>query len=114
MIAVASEKVDVYRGTTVNAYGDEVSVQPTDDGATPIATDVLLSVAEQRKTVRDEASGQIRTIRTLVGRVPNQTDVQRSDLLYNGTTVWLVEEITVPSNPVLPDLDLRLDLSRVT
>lgn len=109
MQAVANTKVDILRGTTTDAWGDE---QDTD---TVVHSNVPASLTEQsrRVTTRDDPTPRI--VRYAVARVPAGTDVTDQDRVRDQRTgaVYIVDAVSGMDNPALR-VDRRLDLRRTT
>lgn len=109
MQAIATTRLDVLRGTTTDAYGDE---QDTD---TVVATGIPASLTEQsrRVTTRDDPTPRI--IRTITARVPAGSDIRDQDRVRDQRTgaVYIVDAPSTMANPTLA-VDLRLDLRRTT
>lgn len=109
MLAVATTRLTVLRGTTTDAYGDD---QDTD---TAVATGVIASLTEQsrRVTTRDDPTPRI--VRYAVARVTSGTDITDQDRVRDERTgaVYIVEAVSSMANPAVA-ADLRLDLRRTT
>ncbi|MER5750624.1 hypothetical protein [Streptomyces sp. NPDC002088] len=109
MLAVATTRLTVLRGTTTDAYGDE---QDTD---TPHLTGITASLTEQsrRITTRDDPTPRI--VRYAVARVTAGTDITDQDRVRDERTgaVYIVEAVSSMANPAVA-ADLRLDLRRTT
>lgn len=109
MLAVATTRLTVLRGTTTDAYGDE---QDTD---TAVATSIPASLTEQsrRVTTRDDPTPRI--VRYAVARVTAGTDIQDQDRVRDERTgaTYIVDAVSSMANPAAA-ADLRLDLRRTT
>lgn len=109
MIARATTRLTVLRGTTLDAYGDEA------DTDTAVATGIIASLVEQtrRVTTRDDPTPRI--VRYAVGRVTAGTDITDQDRIRDETTgaVYIVEAVS-SMNSAAVAADLRLDLRRTT
>ena len=105
---LATHRVTVLTGATVDEYGDPV------DGTTVVATDVPMSIVESTRRTMDYAFGTPRTVRITVGRAPYGTPVGQGDRVADtlSPAVWLVDGVTQQTSPVLTP-DLVLDLRRV-
>jgi hypothetical protein len=109
VLAVATTRLTVLRGTTTDAYGDE---QDTD---TPVHTGIPAALTEQsrRVTTRDDPTPRI--VRYAVARVTAGTDIQDQDRVRDERTgaVYIVDAVSSMANPAAA-ADLRLDLRRTT
>jgi hypothetical protein len=109
VLAVATTRLTVLRGTTTDAYGDE---QDTD---TAVATSIPASLTEQsrRVTTRDDPTPRI--VRYAVARVTAGTDIQDQDRVRDERTgaTYIVDAVSSMANPAAA-ADLRLDLRRTT
>jgi Mg-chelatase subunit ChlD len=109
VLAVATTRLTVLRGTTTDAYGDE---QDTD---TAVATSIPASLTEQsrRVTTRDDPTPRI--VRYAVARVTAGTDIRDQDRVRDERTgaVYIVDAVSSMANPAAA-ADLRLDLRRTT
>lgn len=106
---LATHVVDVLTGTTtVDDYGDAA------DGTTVAATNVPVSILERARRVTRHDDVTPRTVRLLAGRAPAGTPVMQGSRLRDvaSTAVWVVDGVTQPANPVLPQ-DLQLELRRI-
>lgn len=109
MQAIATTRLTVLRGTTVDAYGDE---QDTD---TAVAVSVPASLTEQSRRVTTRDDPVPRIIRYTIARVSAGTDIRDQDRVRDERTgvVYIVDAPSSMANPVLA-VDLRLDLRRTT
>lgn len=109
MIATATTSISVLRGTSVDAFNDEV------DTNTVAASGIPASLVEQtrRVTTRDDPTPRI--IRYAVGRVTAGTDVTDQDRIRDERTgaTYIVEAVS-SMNSAAVAADLRLDLRRTT
>lgn len=109
MQAIATTRLTVLRGTTTDAFGDEV------DTNAPVATGIPASLTEQtrRVTTRDDPTPRI--VRSAIARVAPGTDVTDQDRVRDERTgaVYIVDAVSSMSSPALA-VDLRLDLRRTT
>lgn len=108
MYALASTTCSVIRGTTTNAWGDQV-----DDviNATVIATGVPVSLAVTNTNTSDPTTQQIRIVRSISGAIQSDTDIRETDRLRDDATgaIYIVESVTQPLGPGFTgDLDLVL------
>ena len=109
MLALATTRITVYRGTTTDDYGDE---QDTD---TPVYTGIPASIIEQSRRVTTRDNPTPRIVRYPVGRVTAGTDIQDQDRIRDERTgaVYIVDSVSQMANPAVAS-DLRLDLRRTT
>lgn len=109
MIATATTTLTVLRGTSTNAWGDEI------DTDTPRYTGIPASLVEQtrRVTTRDDPTPRI--VRYAVGRVTAGTDITDQDRIRDERTgaVYIVDAVS-SMNSAAVAADLRLDLRRTT
>lgn len=109
MQAIATTRISVLRGTSVDAYGDEVDID------TPVASGIPASLTEQsrRVTTRDDPTPRI--VRYTVARVAAGTDIQDLDRVRDERTgaVYIVDAVSSMANPAVTP-DIRLDLRRTT
>lgn len=110
MLAVATTRVDVLRGTSVDEYLDEID---GDDKVLAIEA-VPASIIEQTKQVSDSVSGAPRVIRFHICRIAHGLDIRITDRIRDRETreVYAIESMTTPKSPTNKG-DLRLDLVRV-
>lgn len=97
---------DILRGETTDSYGDPA------DADTPVATNVPMSVIEQSKRTWIAAESRFGTVRMHAGRARPDVDVREGDRLRAGVSIYLVEGVSQPANPV-GAVDKRLDLRRI-
>lgn len=109
MIARATTRITVLRGTATDDYGDE------SDAATAVYTGIPAALTEQTRTVTTRESPTPRVIRFTVGRVTAGTDITDQDRLRDERTgqVYIVEAVS-SMNSAAVAADLRLDLRRTT
>lgn len=109
MIALATTTLTVYRGTSTDAWGDEV------DTDTAVHTGIPAALTEQtrRVTTRDDPTPRI--VRYAVGRVTAGTDITDQDRLLDERTgaIYIVDAVSQMSSAAVA-ADLRLDLRRTT
>lgn len=110
VIALATTRVDVLRGSTTDDYADPVD----DNTGQPVLAGLACSLMERTRRVFNPVDGTPRIVRYVVGRVPHGTDVQVGDRLRDtgDRTLYMVESIDQPQHPAL-GLDLRLDLKKI-
>lgn len=109
MQAIATTTIAVLRGTTTDAYDDEV------DTDTPVASGIPAALTEQsrRVTTRDDPTPRI--VRYAVARVAVGTDVTDQDRVRDERTgaIYSVDAVSSMANPAAA-ADIRLDLRRTT
>lgn len=77
-----NRRLDVLRGTTVNAYGDESDI------GQPVYTGVPAAIAEVAEHVFDPATQRPQVIRQVKGAVPGWVDLRDTDTLHDPATGW--------------------------
>lgn len=109
MLVRATTKISVLRGTTTNAFGDEV------DNFTVAASGIPASLIEQTRQMFTRESTEPRVVRYTVGRVTAGTDIRQNDVLLDERTSvkYIVQAVSGLGNPVRME-DLRLDLKRTS
>jgi hypothetical protein len=112
MYAIASNVVSVLRGTTTNAYGDEVD---DPDNAQVVASGIPAQIVVTSARAYDPTSQQLRVIQTIAGVVQSDVDIVESDQLIDDRTgvIYTVESVTQEGGPGFTS-DLELVLRRVT
>lgn len=108
-IALATTTLAVLRGTTTDAYGDDV------DTDTPVAAGIPAALTEQSRRVTTREDPTPRIVRYAVARVAAGTDIQDQDRVRDERTgaVYIVDAVSSMANPAAT-ADLRLDLRRTT
>jgi hypothetical protein len=106
----ANTQITVLRGTTVNAFGDEV------DSNTPFITDLPATLIETGKTVQDPSTPTPRTIRQISCWVPLWAGVLDTDRIRDQRTgdVYIVISVTKPPTIIGAPVDLVLSLKRIS
>lgn len=106
MIATATTRVDVMRGTATNAYGDTV------DATTVVMAGIPASIIERSRRVHEPKDGQDRIVRIAKARVPHGTGVLKGDRLRDTATgtVYVIDNVYQQANPFWRQ-DQSLDLS---
>ncbi|MCA1840199.1 MAG: hypothetical protein ABR585_12490 [Gemmatimonadaceae bacterium] len=101
----ATTTVTVYRGSTYNAWGDEV------DSDTIVATGVRASILEQTVDAKTEITTVPHSYRFAKMRVTAGTDIRQNDRIMDEKTqeVWTIVQISRRANPVCSQ-DIRVDL----
>lgn len=109
MIARATTTLSVLRGTSTDAFGDEV------DSNTAVATGIPASLTEQTRRVTTRDDPTPRVIRYSVARVTAGTDITDQDRVMDERTgaVYIVDAVS-SMNSAAVAADLRLDLRRTT
>lgn len=109
MYAVANARCSILRGTTLDAYGDEV------DAATVVASNVPALIEETNANFYDPSTQTPRVIRVVGCHLQSDTDVLPGDRLRDDThgVIYMIESVTQPGGPGLVT-DLELNLRRVT
>lgn len=107
VIALATTRVSVLRGTTTDEFGDEA------DTATVHTSGIPASLIESNRQAMEPVTGTPRIIRTHICRVPSTTDVSETDRIKDESTseIYIVVAVTKNANPALAQ-PLRLDLKR--
>lgn len=102
--------VTIYRGTSTNAYGDEV------DANTPIMSGVPAAVIETHNVVQDPSTPTPRVIRQITCYVSQYTGILNTDRLFDESSgdTYMILSVTRPSTLIGTPPDLRLELKRVT
>lgn len=105
----ANATATVFRGTTVDAYGDPVDVN------TVVHSGVRMSIIEQARRVFVPADNQDRVIRYTRGRAPSNIEIREGDRIRNDrdNLIYIVEAVVKPGSPYT-DSDTRLDMKRVS
>jgi len=109
MISLPTTTVTVYRGSSVDQYGDE------DDSNTAVLSKVPCSLLEQRRLVATQDSTQPMIVRYYTARLPYGTDIETGDRLLDEKTnvIYMVDSYAQVQSPFIQG-DLRLDLRRVS
>jgi hypothetical protein len=105
----ATTTVDIYRGETVDSYGD-----PADTDA-PLHTALPASIIERSKTIRNQDTRTSEVVRVYTGRMYASAEVQNEDRIRDRNTgiYYVIDGIAQPANPAAT-ADLQLDLRRLT
>jgi hypothetical protein len=105
---LATERVDVQRGTTVNELGDEV------DDPTPVVglQNISMSIIEKVRNVYGQDASEDRTVRTAVGRTRPGRVFQEGDRIVSRLSgrTWYVNEVSGGTRTIAGFSDLVLDL----
>jgi hypothetical protein len=128
----ATTRIDVFRDvdasttpdtgdTDFDEWGNEIETPrpDTDDDEDtdpdPYLRDLPASIIERTMRSPDPSTGDLRTIRYLVGRVTNGTDVQSGDIISDRRTGerYRVAGWSEPRNPMVR-VDRRLELERTS
>jgi hypothetical protein len=109
VLALATTTLTVYRGSSTNAWGDEI------DTNTAVHTGIPASLVEQsrRVTTRDDPTPRI--VRYAVGRVTAGTDITDQDRIKDERTgaIYIVDAVS-SMNSAAVAADLRLDMRCTT
>lgn len=108
MMSRATTTVTVYRGETVNDWGDPV------DSDTIVATGIRASIIEQTVYARSEVTSLPRSFRFAKMRVTPGTDIRQNDRILDEKTGenWTIVQISKRANPTR-NQDMRIDLEYV-
>jgi len=105
---LATERVDVQRGTTTNDLGDEV------DNPTPVLgmQGISVSIIEKSRRIFGQDSSEDRTVRYADGLARPGLDFREGDRLISKRTgrTWYVNEVTGGTRTIAGFADLVLDL----
>lgn len=84
-----NRRINTYRGTAADAYGD------LDDVGTPYLSGVQAALAETEQESFDPAAETRRTIRTITCVVPNWADINDNDTIEDPATgnFYMIESI---------------------
>lgn len=107
MNTVANTYISIYRGSTLDAEGDEI------DSDVPLYTDIPASLIEGRpRQVESGTNETPRVIRQATLRVGRNTDIKRNDRVKDQITgmFWRIDAVGAIGNPAFTP-DLRVDLS---
>ena len=105
MYALATTRVTILRGRTVDDVGDSI------DTNTVHRSGVIAALIEKNHTTWDAATQQRRTVRVIYLTLPSGTDVLTTDRIRDEETgyVYSIRELTQPNAVgIVPDLDLEL------
>ena len=106
---LANTRASIFRGTTPNAHGDEV-----DANVTPVAgmAGFAASIIERSRVVFNHETGERRTVRYAIGRVPPALDVRDGDRIRDDRrgVFYVIEEFTYTPYTLAGTSELRLDL----
>jgi hypothetical protein len=105
MLELQTTTLATFRGTAVNAYGDETDV------GTVYLTGVPAALVETAKTVFDAASQRQQTIRSITCRVPAWADIIDTDTLMDERTG---DYFAIESIQRQPSLGLPVDSTMLT
>lgn len=105
----ANTVATVWRGTTMDAYGDPVDTQ------TVVHSNVRMSIIEQARRVFVPADNQDRVIRYTRGRAPSNIEIREGDRIRDtlNSLTYIVEAVVNPGS-AYTDGDTRLDMKRVS
>jgi hypothetical protein len=107
---IPNTTVSVLRGTTTNAFGDEVDLNESAFEHVPAL------LIETGRNVQDPSTPTPRTIRQIVCHVPPWTGVLDTDRIIDEATgsVYIIISVTRPPTLMGAPVDIRCDLKRVT
>jgi hypothetical protein len=102
--------ITLYRGTVTTELGD------VEDSNTPVFQDVPATVVETGSVVQDPTTQTPRTIRQVIGLVPEALGVTNQDRILDQTSgdVFIVTGVTKPPTLFGIPVAIRLDLKRVS
>jgi hypothetical protein len=104
---LATTRCDVLRGSTTDAYGDDVP------GATAVLTGEPISIIESGSTTYDPATGESRSAIRCLGRMRGDRDVRESDRIHDLTSGVYYSVLGSRTRGSIVGLaDLELDLAR--
>lgn len=110
-VFLATTTAQVVRGSTVNALGDDVA------GVAVVAglAKVPVSIIEKGRKVYLPESGELRTVRYVVGRARSNVDIRKGDRLVDNRTgnTYLVDEVTGGERSIAGTQPLVFDLRHV-
>lgn len=109
MTFLATTRCDVLRGSTADAYGDDVP------GSTPVLAGEPIAIIETTSRTRDPATGELRSIISCTGRLRGDRDVRESDRIMDLTSGVIYAVLGSRTRGSIVGLaDLELDLARTT
>lgn len=105
----ATTTVSIYRGSSTNAYGDDL-----DDNSAPIASGQIASIIEQSRRTFLPAENRTTVVENATGRVKSGTNITEGDRIKDEKSgrFYLVEGLSNPSAP-RGKSDIRLVLRAV-
>lgn len=108
MHLVPTTEIDVLRGTSTDAYGDET------DTSEIVYKKIPASIIERSSIVETGTSGRPRKIRQFGARVSAKVKLQNGDRIRDRNTgdIYIVDSIARVQNPII-SVDTRVDLRRV-
>lgn len=110
MPEIPNTTVDILRGTTTNAFGDEVDLNEA------LFEGVPALLIETGRTVQDPSTPAPRTIRQIICHVPPWTGVLGTDRIRDRATlaVYIIISVTRPPTLMGAPVDIMCNLKRVT
>lgn len=110
-IFLATTTAKVLRGVTTNSLGDEVAGVAVVLGLEAVA----VSIVEKARKVYDSASGELRTVRYVVGRAQAGTPVVEGDRLLDNRTLktYTVDAVTGGERNIAGAQPLVFDLRQL-
>lgn len=108
MLSSASTTITIYRGESVDEWGDPI------DNNTVVETGIPAAITELNQDSEGEVSGAPRVIRSAIGRVGSEVEVLQNDRIFDETrrSTWIILSVTRQSNPVCA-MDTKLELKQV-
>lgn len=108
MIASASTTITIYRGESVDEWGDEI------DTDTVVETGIPASIVEMNVDAEVLVSGMPRVIRKATCRVGSEVDVRTYDRIYDeqNNESYTILSLSRLQNPVCA-MDTKLIVQRV-
>jgi hypothetical protein len=110
--ALASCTASIFRGSTVDEYGDD---KPNNGPTGRVATGVMAAIVEHDSSVWDQATSTPRVVRMVEGRVQSNIDVRIGDRIRddsNNDWFWVENVTRLRAGGRVPDT--LLQLRRVT
>jgi hypothetical protein len=106
----ANTTCQVWRGTSVNQFGDTV------DANTPFITGLPITLVETGKSVQDPSTPTPRTIRQIYASVPEWAGILNTDRLMDERTgdVFIIISVTKPPTTIGAPVDTVLGLKRIS
>lgn len=103
-------RVNVFRGTTTDPYGD-----PVDANTTPVLTSQPCALQESLQRTTNPSAGNEAFVETVTLRFRPLTDVREGDRAVDVTTgyIYLVDSISRPL-PLAQNADVRCAATRIS
>ncbi len=108
MLAYATTKISVIRGSITDDYGDEI------DTVEPVHRNINASLIERHRTTFDLVSGTPRRIKTFSCRVDPRADIQQDDRIVDqkDNAIYAIDDIYITQSPTNIS-DMRLELMKI-